>query len=339
MDTARAEFLASPRCNGGLRLIQAANVASSNSTDPAYVSRVVAGLAPRIEALRAANLSHRSYVYGFDESHADHAPAIRLLFGAIKARWPEVRTLSVTSWVMPDDLPVDIWVYEYQFADLHPSFASAAARRQAAGGEVWAYHCVSPAGSGFYDYLNSFVDRSPLEPRLLLGWLPTLRGLTGWLYWVSNFGWQASQNVGSEVVRLDALGRSSFNVTLYYGTKGWPRQDNGDGLLVYPGPMHTGDGARLDPFVRVGSRSVSPPWRPSRFRLALCTYAPWGVRVVSQTKSRKIPTRKILPLFFVIRSARSGSRRCATAWRTPRCSGCTAGPPARGRQPCAPWCR
>ena len=25
-----------------------------------------------------------------------------------------------------------------------------------------------------------------------------------------------------------------------------------------------------------------------------------GVRVVSQTKSRKIPTRKILPLFFVI---------------------------------------
>ena len=38
-----------------------------------------------------------------------------------------------------------------------------------------------------------------------------------------------------------------------------------------------------------------------RFRLALRTYAPWGVRVVSQTKSRKIPTRKNLPLFFASR--------------------------------------
>ena len=53
--------------------------------------------------------------------------------------------------------------------------------------------------------------------------------------------------------------------------------------------------------VRVVSRSISPPWRSIRFRLALRTYAPWGVRVVSQTKSRKIPTRNILPLFFVRR--------------------------------------
>ena len=55
--------------------------------------------------------------------------------------------------------------------------------------------------------------------------------------------------------------------------------------------------------VRVTSRSVSPPWRSIRFRLALRTYAPWGciVRVVSQAKSRKIPTRKILPLFFASR--------------------------------------
>ena len=50
--------------------------------------------------------------------------------------------------------------------------------------------------------------------------------------------------------------------------------------------------------VCVASRSISPRWGSTRFRLALRTYAPWGVRVVSQTKSRKIPTRKILPLFF-----------------------------------------
>ena len=54
--------------------------------------------------------------------------------------------------------------------------------------------------------------------------------------------------------------------------------------------------------VRAVSRSTSPPWGSIRFRLALRTYAPWGVRVVSQTKSRKIPTRKIPPLSFASRS-------------------------------------
>ena len=54
-------------------------------------------------------------------------------------------------------------------------------------------------------------------------------------------------------------------------------------------------------WVRVAGRSVAPPWGSSRFRLALRTYdaPPCGpsVRVVSQTKSRNIPTRKTLPLF------------------------------------------
>ena len=40
--------------------------------------------------------------------------------------------------------------------------------------------------------------------------------------------------------------------------------------------------------------------RSIRFRLALRTCAPWGARVVGLTKSRKIPTRKTLPLFFQI---------------------------------------
>ena len=55
--------------------------------------------------------------------------------------------------------------------------------------------------------------------------------------------------------------------------------------------------------VRVPGRLISPPWRSIRFRLAPRTYAPWHVRPMgrtcrSQTKSRKKPTRNILPLFF-----------------------------------------
>ena len=63
--------------------------------------------------------------------------------------------------------------------------------------------------------------------------------------------------------------------------------------------------------VRDTSRSIPPPWRSIRFRLALRTYAPWGVRVVSQTKSRKIPARKILPLCFASRPATRASTRTA----------------------------
>ena len=54
--------------------------------------------------------------------------------------------------------------------------------------------------------------------------------------------------------------------------------------------------------VRAPSRSISPPWGSIRFRPPPRTYdaPPWGriVRVVGQTKPRKIPTRNILsPLF------------------------------------------
>ena len=71
-------------------------------------------------------------------------------------------------------------------------------------------------------------------------------------------------------------------------------------------------------FVHVVSRSITPPWGSMRFRLALRTYAPCGpsVRVVSQTKSRKRPTRNILPLFFASRppSSNGGSGSLGCTW-------------------------
>ena len=47
--------------------------------------------------------------------------------------------------------------------------------------------------------------------------------------------------------------------------------------------------------VRNASRTIPPRWVSIRFSLALRTYAPCGpsVRVVSQTKSRKLPSRNV----------------------------------------------
>ena len=63
--------------------------------------------------------------------------------------------------------------------------------------------------------------------------------------------------------------------------------------------------------VCVVSRSISPPWGSIRFRLALRTHTPFGVRAVSQTKSRRTPTRKTLPLLFVIRPRKGAWRHAA----------------------------
>ena len=76
---------------------------------------------------------------------------------------------------------------------------------------------------------------------------------------------------------------------------------------------------RTDGFVlkvRLASRSIPPRWGSIRFRLALRTYAPCGpsVRVVSQTKSRKIPTRKVLPLFFVLQGGDATTGTLATMY-------------------------
>ena len=37
------------------------------------------------------------------------------------------------------------------------------------------------------NYMNTFIDWDPIQPRLLVGWLPQLYGMSGWLYWMTLF--------------------------------------------------------------------------------------------------------------------------------------------------------
>ena len=58
---------------------------------------------------------------------------------------------------------------------------------------------------------------------------------------------------------------------------------------------------RLPLRVRVPSLSTTPQWGSIRSRPPIRTYAPWGVRVDEQAKSRQMPTRNNLPLFLASR--------------------------------------
>ena len=89
-------------------------------------------------------------------------------------------------------------------------------------------------------------------------------------------------------VRLDGAGGAPA-----VGGRGGQRHTHGADRRHLRGPLRQRG-------VHVVSRQISPPWGSIRFRLALRTYAPWGssVRVVSQTKLRKIPTRNLFTLLF-----------------------------------------
>ena len=72
--------------------------------------------------------------------------------------------------------------------------------------------------------------------------------------------------------------------------------------------------------VRIVNPSILAGWGSIRFSPLICTYAPWGARADEQTKSRKIPTRKILP-FLLVPSGSAGGRSSAR-----RALGCTCNP-------------
>jgi hypothetical protein len=75
-------------------------------------------LEPTITQLDKEGLlnSTKPYVYGYDEQGRGCESNIRALFGAIKKKWPAVVTVAVLNWPggLPVDLPVDIWVLQYQ---------------------------------------------------------------------------------------------------------------------------------------------------------------------------------------------------------------------------------
>lgn len=121
---------------GGLR------GACANYSDT-YVANMIALLEPTVAALTARGLLDRAYVYGFDENPPSCEPQVRKLFGAVKAKWPSLRTVAVLNWPdMPPDLPLDVWVLSYTQYD-----AAAAAKWRAAGKQQFFYHCIVVRGA------------------------------------------------------------------------------------------------------------------------------------------------------------------------------------------------
>eukprot|EP01050_Picozoa_sp_SAG11_P017779 SAG11_NODE_2602_length_3180_cov_1.885427_3_plen_347_part_01 len=133
------------------------SVAGSNGSmrvnyTQSQIDFVLAVLAPIVTQLTQRGLLDRAYVYGFDErpQSAEWVGAINQMFGAIKVRFPGLRTVAALRWraklidggsVLQLAKALDVWVQLYSLYN-----DKDAAQWQALGGthEAWAYHCVSP---------------------------------------------------------------------------------------------------------------------------------------------------------------------------------------------------
>lgn len=224
--------------------------ACSNYTDE-YVTRLIATLKPTVTALRDAGLLDRTYVYGFDENPPSCEPMVRKLFGATKKEFPDLTTAAVLNWnPMPTDLPVDIWVLQYEDFD-----AETSAEWLAAGKQQWHYHCIEPHS---LNTPNTFLERPTVQARAMF-WNAAARELsygapTGWLYYAVNL-WRPCQS--------DACGGATNPAVLRRINGSGPFTDfppanfiwqgqyddifvNGDGQFVYPCPSGACSTVRLE---------------------------------------------------------------------------------------------
>ena len=195
---------------------------------PEWVNQTIESIAPTIEKILSMNTTSKPYVYGFDEQPDSCEYNIRALFGAVKSRWGnKVYAVAALNWKdMPADLPLDIWVLQYQYYD-----QAKATTWQSAGHEIFLYHCIEPHG---VDYLNTFIEHNRTQGRQLY-WYGAMHEVDGWLYYATDI-WDAYPGtVHTPIKRIHGTPKTDFPPANYI----WkPRTDifaNGDGQFLYPG--------------------------------------------------------------------------------------------------------
>ena len=189
------------------------------------IEKVMNILSPVVQEYNSVGLLSNMFVYGFDEVGPECEQSLRNMYGAIKAKWPQLRTMATLNWLPPTDLPLDAWVLQYENYN-----EADAAKWVAAGKEQWWYHCIEPSGTA---YINTFIER-PLMMARLLFWLASAHPVSGWLYY-SSVMWKRYPSSSAVMERLNGTARTDFDPANYI----WlPRTDifaNGDGNFVYPG--------------------------------------------------------------------------------------------------------
>ena len=211
-----------------INLVDVAFVAGLDSSCSNFkdtmVQKVLDVLTPAVAEYQSKGLLENMFVYGFDEVRESCEQSIRKIFGAIKERWPSLRTVAALNWYggLPADLPLDVWVIQYH----HFNYYTATVWTRS-GKQQWWYHCIDPNQP---QYLNSFIERPLMETRLLF-WYACSHNVGGWLYY-STVKWQRRPSSSESISRINGTSRTNFDPANYIWTDNFA---NGDGNFVYPG--------------------------------------------------------------------------------------------------------
>ena len=78
--------------------VYAGNVENCSNYSESQITHMIEVLTPAVDQMEELGLLNRSYVYGFDEAVASCENGVRQLFGAVKSKWPNLRTVAVLNW-------------------------------------------------------------------------------------------------------------------------------------------------------------------------------------------------------------------------------------------------
>ena len=154
--------------------------------DEAFTKAFLERAEPIVAELRRHGLADKAYFYGFDERREDYDEAIRAICGALKERFPEVKTFTTAAYMFEKrrNVPLDYRDHMDWYCPLTPRYdLELADRLRTVGKQVWWYVCCGPK----YPHANFAAVDYPLIEGRILSWLTYRYRSDGLLYWHVNY--------------------------------------------------------------------------------------------------------------------------------------------------------
>lgn len=178
---------------------------------------ILAKLDEIVPKLKENGLYSKAYVYGFDEIGPESYAAMKDVFGAIKAKYPDLLIMTTgrdhTYGEASGIDSVDAWVPLTPYYDL-----DRAEKARARGKQVWWYTCIGPKEP----FANWLIEYDAIDARVLMGLQTAKYRPDGYLYYAM-MRWPLTKKPITDGPYTD-WPPASFN------------DCNGDGSIICAGP-------------------------------------------------------------------------------------------------------
>lgn len=178
---------------------------------------ILAKLDAIVPQLKAKGLYEKAYVYGFDEIGPESYAAMKDIFGAIKAKYPDLLTLTTgrdnTFGEVSGVDGMDAW------CPLTPQYnPDRVQKARARGKQVWWYTCIVPQAP----FANWLIEFDAIDARMLMGLQTAKYQPDGYLYYAMT-RWPLTKKPITDGPYTDWPPASFYD-------------NNGDGSIICAGP-------------------------------------------------------------------------------------------------------